>query len=124
MATYFLRFTSTAEADLRRNVSYHSTGIRKEDATKKEVAEMLDCNVSAIKVLKGYYVQELNGLCAFEVEADSIEEAEESVEQYQNRYQYGESWAIFSGVYRGDCPEGCTFLATKILKQSAAAESN
>jgi hypothetical protein len=119
MNTYFLRFTDDIQADIKRGCSYHSTGIRKEDMKKAQVAEMMDCDKEDIVVLDGYYVQELPGLCAFLIEAEDLEEAIEEVESND----WGifdpvtEGWVLMTGVDVDNCPEGVVIRPGKVLHE-------
>ncbi len=97
---FFLRFTTDANADLERGVSFHHAN------------ETLDN-------------EELSGLCGFELEAETIEEAIEEVESnysslhhgggVYNTAAFGKDWAIFSGKYLDSVPDGHVFLASKIV---------
>lgn len=101
---FFLRFTTNANADLERGVSSHHAN----EAT---------------------YNEELSGLCGFELESETIQEAIEEVEaNYSSRSQgggvyntevFGTDWAIFSGKYLDSVPDGHVFLASKIVYKPA-----
>lgn len=127
---YFLRYTENANEDLERNESYHASGLNEKDCSIDDVAAMFDCDVDEIELLdNGKYnndvengdmcfFQVLDGLCGFELEAESLEEAiEEAEEFYYNSVYNSESmtnWAIFEGYLVNDCPEGICFNAYKI----------
>jgi len=110
----FLRFTETAETDLKRGHSFHH-GIPAEN--KKEAAEIVGVDVSRIKKIKGMFCQELEGLCGFELESESLEEALEEIDGWDRYLDIdSNSHAIYEGILcNEDCPEGDCFIPRKIL---------
>ena len=128
MISYFLRYTRSPKKDLIKNISYHYSDYKKgtldwleEGESEKEfVAERFGCDVEDIKVDEdGYYVQKLEGLCGFELEAEDLEEAIEEAEEFYFNSVYNSKdmteWAIYEGKYLGDCIEGEAFDAYDIV---------
>lgn len=107
---YFIRYTATPKADLKRKASYHSTPFRVGDITKKDVAKLCGCETKDIVVLNRYYAQKLHGLCGF-----SIDE-EELSKDFPEHDIYGAKWAVYSGIYRDQCPEGVVFYPIKLIR--------
>ena len=121
---FFVRFTTNAKLDLERGQSFHSTGFKKGEIKKKRLAEMLDCDKGDIEVIDGLYVQLLEGLCGFELEAETLEEAIEEVEEALEEpkspfHQYSQLRvvAIFKGeLTNSDVPDGDNFRPVSIEK--------
>lgn len=122
MALY-LRYTENIEKDVERGVSYHYTGLDK-DTTAEEVANA--CNIDIDEVEYNgearQWVQVLPGLCAFELDADNLEDAVKEAKDFYNSSVYNTRdmgpYAIVEGDYVGDCPEGDCISVTKILYES------
>ena len=128
---YFLRFTETANEDLERNESYHASGLSKDEVTVEQVAEMFDCGEDCVILLDDgiysnnkengdlCYFQRLDGLCGFQLEADTLEDAIIEAESFNYNSIYNTddmvNFSIFEGDYITDCPEGDVFDAKKIL---------
>lgn len=101
---FFLRFTTDANKDLERGQSFHATDFAKGEIKKSKLAKMMGCEKDDISVVNGYLVQLLDGLCGFELESSSLEEAIEEVRDALDSpnspfHQYigiG-GWAIFKG---------------------------
>lgn len=116
---FFLRFTETPKADLKRGYSHHFFG------TDESFIEDLD-NVEWVEGL-GQYAEELDGLCGYELDSDSLEDALEEVEDMQNNpfkdcFSWkSDSWSIYEGEYIDDCPEGSVFKAASILHTNRSA---
>jgi len=98
---YFLRFTTNAKRDLKRGYSNHFN-----DNGKRE---------------------KLCGLCGFQLEAETLEEAIEEVkENFANQSNntvynidsFGTDWAIFLGSYRDSVPDGHVFIPKTIEYQA------
>jgi hypothetical protein len=89
------------------------------DKQKKNLLQVFfDCEVEEIEVVEdGYYVQVLSGLCGFELEPDSLEDAIEEAKSFRYNSVYNsvdmKKWTIYEGKYNDDCPEGCLFNAKK-----------
>lgn len=112
---YFLRFTETAKKDLNRGTSIHATGYDKSMCTKKEISELMNCEVSDIKVVGGLYVQVLNGLCGYLLQAETIEEAIEEVSENKYQFEFVGNPVIFKGKYQeNDVPDGDLFIPLSI----------
>lgn len=127
---FYLRYTEKPIEDLLRGVSYHASGMSVEDTTIENVTSLFDCDEECIVELdwgvysKGKadgnicYFQELNGLCGFELEAETLEDAIEEANEFEYNSAYESSntnWAIFEGEYAGDCPEGELFSPVAVL---------
>lgn len=92
---YFLRYTENPEIDLKYNTSYHQN----------------DCNEDV----------KLDGLCAFELEAETLEEAIEEAKDHEFSYVYsfdtmGDIAHIFEGEFVDYEEEGVLINATKYHK--------
>jgi hypothetical protein len=85
--TLFLRYTETPAADLERNCSYH-------------LADAQEPGTEWNEYFNGY-AQELEGLCAFEIEADDMEGAIEKAQEFRYNGTYhsqnGDSWCLLTG---------------------------
>lgn len=126
---FYLRYTENPVEDLLRGVSYHASGMSVEDTTIEKMAASFDCDEEDIVKLdwglymKGKsdgnmcYFQELNGLCGFELESETLEDAIEEAKEFEHDFVYNssnENWSIFEGDYTGDCPEGELFSPVQI----------
>jgi hypothetical protein len=130
---YFLRYTATPEQDVERGTSLHLTGIlvgqpstwNDEDERSEEeiLAEAYDLNADDIIVAEingqPMYAQELSGLCAFELEAETLEDAIEEAKSFRyndvyNSESMGDLVVVFAGEHEGDCPEGCVFTPSSV----------
>jgi hypothetical protein len=109
---FFLRYTDKLELDLERKTSVH----------------LCDGAEGADEFVEGLgYVQILNGLCGFAIEADNeeeaIEEAIEAVKYNRKRLnanasgeEYGRHAFLFEGNYTGDCVDGDLFSPSRVVK--------
>lgn len=127
---YFIRYTENAKEDFERKTSYHNSDYKIGDVAKwndedergevEILAEAWDCEIDEVVCLGGFYSQELSGLCAFELDAETEEEAIEEAKEHNFNSVYNTadfpSYAVFSGKFVEDCPEGCVMLPTKIVK--------
>lgn len=131
MALY-LRFSENIEADVERGTSIHVTELNPSSVNEaiewffpedKDSLENAD-NYTIEEVIQKYfdtdhefvyseefkcYVEVLPGLCAFELEAETLEEAfEEAKSLNRDAYstKYNDNWHILQANYCGDCPEG------------------
>ena len=129
---FFLRYTTTANEDLERNASYHGSGMSQNEAKINEIASAFGCAETDIVLLdngihsKGVanndmcYFQKLVGLCGFELDAETLEEAIEEANEFYFNNVYnselmGDMITIFEGDYLGGNIEGCFFNAEKIV---------
>lgn len=123
-----LRFTTEPQKDLENNASYHYTDFRVgsidwiENQTEIEyVAEKLGCDVDEVKIIDGYYVQELPGLCGYELYEDDLEDAIEEAREYIKESNYsGDNYlVIYEGEYTDQefAIDGILFEAFEILHQ-------
>lgn len=89
----YLRFSNDIEKDINRGYSMHYSGMGR-DFTPQQVADAFGVDVSDIEYNEEAreYVQALPGLCAFELEADNLEDAiEEAKSFYYNDVYNAES---------------------------------
>lgn len=126
---YFIRYTENANLDFKRKCSVHNSDYKvgevsmwndEDERSEEEIlAEKWECEVSDVIVIHGYYSQELQGLCAFELESTTEEEAieEAASHHYNNVYNTTDfpTYAVFAGRYVDDCPEGCLMIPSKLL---------
>jgi len=86
----FLRSTNNPEKDLQGGYSYHQSDFKAgtinwlEDGETEIswVAKAFGCDESEIEVAEdGYYVQALEGLCGYALEAETLEEAIEEISE-------------------------------------------
>jgi len=129
---YFIRYTENANQDFERKCSYHNSDYKVGDVAKwneedersevEILAEKWGCEVDEVVVLNGYYSQELSGLCAFELDAETEEEAIEEAQEHNFNAVYNTedftTYAVFAGRFIADCPEGCVFIPTKIIYEN------
>lgn len=120
--TFYLRYSQNIEKDIQNEISFHYTGLDKNYMkTAKEVAETFNIDIDSVIFNEEarQWVQKLQGLCAFELEADNLEDAiEEAVEYEYNDIYNSESlknWHILSGDYSGDCPERVCICNIELL---------
>lgn len=129
---YFIRYTGNANQDFERKCSYHNSDYKvgdvsgwNEDDERSEVeilAEIWDCESEEVVIIEGYYSQELDGLCAFELDAETEWEAIEEAKEHNYNEVYNTndftSFVVFSGILLGDCPEGCISLPIKTIYEN------
>lgn len=117
---YFLRFTNTANQDLERGTSVNWSDYKVGTIKPKKVAELFGCDEDNIGEFEGNYCQVLNGLCGYELEANTLEEAIEEVEDNAYQFSYVGKAVIFSGKYSNDAnfvADGDLFIPFKIVHQ-------
>lgn len=101
---YFIRYTETPQEDLERGCSYHLADV---PAEGYEWNDYFRC-----------YAQELEGLCAFELDAETEEEAIEEAEEFGFGAIFSsemDSYCVLQGQFIDTCPEGCVIRANKII---------
>lgn len=117
---FYLRYSEEIERDLERGYSFHYTGMDKsfseediESATGISFAD-LEYNEEA-----GQYVQPLAGLCAFELDAETVEEAIEEAKEFHFNEVYNSNamnfYHIIAGEYADDCPEGVCITNVSVV---------
>ena len=131
---YFLRFTETAKEDIKRATSFHYSDLLISETSKEDAADSFDCDIDDVVAYQGYWVQELDGLCGFDM-TDRIQELldneytiEEIVEELiedgdinkSNVYNLRDmpAFAIYQGVLSSEfdlVPDGDLFHPTKLL---------
>lgn len=131
MATFFLRYTATANKDLDRGTSIHLTPYDKSFGSKKSIAEDMGVETSDLVFVSthGVYGQVLNGLCGYWIDATSEEEAIELASEMIEDQLSGSSAnnlitekrrpVIFEGVMSEsyvDVPDGDLFHPRRIVK--------
>lgn len=119
---FFLRYSNNIHKDIDRGVSYHYTGLDKSSfETAEEVAEAFNIPAEGVVYNEdaGQWLQELPGLCAFELESNNIDDAIEEAKEFRYNNVYNsedmQNWHILEGCYVGDCLEGDIILVEKIL---------
>lgn len=119
---FYLRYSENIEKDIENGHSYHYTGLDKSDFKRKsEVAECLNIESSNVAYNKkvGQWVEELEGLCAFELESDNLDEAIEEAKDFRYNEVYNSEampfWNILDANYVGECPEGDLISVNKLL---------
>ncbi|MGL5981369.1 MAG: hypothetical protein ACRCZY_10965 [Phocaeicola sp.] len=111
MALY-LRYTENIQADIERGTSLHLSDFNLKDfATAEEFASSIDVDADEVAYIEDFrrWAQVLNGLCAFCLEAETLEEAIEEAERFRRDDYYTDedsTYAIVDAKYVGDCPEG------------------
>lgn len=102
---YYIRFTDTPKADLERGVSYHLSDV---PAPECEWSDHFKC-----------YAQPLSGLCAYELESETEEDAIEEAASFKRDVFDSasdlDSYCVIKGVYVDDCPEGVVITAQRIV---------
>jgi len=114
---YFLRFTNTANDDLKRGTSLHFSDLEASEVSKSRAAEMFNCETSEVKKVNGLWCQVLDGLCGYLLEASTLEEAIEEVREGGYQFEFVGRPVIFSGKYSQDSdfiPDGDLFIPFKI----------
>jgi len=94
---YFLRYTDTASEDLDRGTSVNASDLDVNEITKENAASMFGCEESEIKDVDGSWYQILDGICGYELEASTIEEAIEEVEEGSFQFDFVGKAIIFEG---------------------------
>ena len=125
----FIRSTNNAEKDLEGGYSYHQSDFKagtidwlEDGETEKQwVAKGFGCDEEEIEIADdGFYVQKLEGLCAYALEAETFEEAIEEISGMDIEHMESinpENIYIFEGeeVYSPFIVEGTLMNPTKIL---------
>ena len=117
---FFLRYTENIEADIDRGYSYHLTGLEVNHYSVDQAAEYAGCDAEDIEVVNGCYSQKLDGLCAFELDVDNLDDAIKAAKNFSfsnSSYSSEENnWVIVKGVSIGrGCPEGETIVVQEVL---------
>jgi len=125
----FMRSTNNAEKDLDGGYSYHQSDFKagtmdwleNGETEKQWVAKGFGCDEEEIEIAEdGYYVQALPGLCAYALEAETLEKAIEEISEMDIEHMESinpENIYIFEGkeVYSSFIIEGTLMNPTKIL---------
>jgi len=125
----FMRSTNNAEKDLKGGYSYHQsdfkvgsiTWLEDGETEKQWVANGFGCTEDEIEVAEdGFYVQALEGLCAYALEAETLEKAIEEISEMDIEHMESintENIYIFEGkeVYSPFIVEGTLMNPTKLL---------
>ena len=77
---YFLRYTNTANEDLERGTSINASDLNVNEFAKEDAAVMFGCDEEMIEEVNGCWYQILDGLCGYELESESLEDAIEECE--------------------------------------------
>lgn len=117
---YFLRYSLNIDKDIERGVSYHYTGLDKSFS----IEEIENCTGLSIDELEynedaDMYVQPLLGLCAFELDAETLEEALKEARGFRFNDVYNsesmDNFHILTGDYEDECPEGCVISNAELV---------
>lgn len=144
----FFRYTENPKDDLERGTSIHvlpaytnnadelisqfcldfdaddTSAEEKIEAFKKAFGEAHDIDPEDMIWIEadGYWAQVLPGLCGFELESETLEEALAAIADPDSddgdlirSYDTVDAWAIYEGEYETDCPEGDVFTPVAIL---------
>lgn len=114
---FFLRFTNSAKEDLERGTSLHLSDFSKEDISIADLAEMFDCDEDDIVEFNGRLCQQLDGICGYELEATTIEEAIEEVNEGVFQFSDSGKAVIYRGVESSQTnlvPDGDLFYPLSI----------
>lgn len=114
----FFRYTDEPEKDIKRGFSFHSCS--------PECLDKYGRQNDLLTIVKNRATGErrvaLNGLCCYHLEADTIEEALEEIEEkkyYFTVFDYTpetNSWAIIEGTQaEGQCPDGDICHPKKVI---------
>ena len=98
---YFLRYTNTANEDLERGTSVNASDLDVNEISKKDAAAMFGCCEEMIEEVNGCWFQILDGICGYELEAETIEEAIEEAET-EKQFAFVGRPVIFKGKYASD----------------------
>ena len=117
---YFLRFTETAQNDLERGTSIHSSDLSIKDYTKEQAAEIFGCDVDMVGEFNNNHCHVLDGICGYMLQAETLEEAIEEVEENSYQFENIGKAVIFKGRYSNDAdlvPDGDLFVPYSIAKE-------
>jgi hypothetical protein len=113
-AKFYLRYTSTPQEDYDRGASCHFTPWNTKDATIEEVAEWLEIDEDEIEekiaIVDDRYILPLNGLCCFALEAETLEDAIQEAQAFENKFDgLPKTLWIGEDADYDDCPDGDMF---------------
>lgn len=117
---YFLRYSDNPEIDLERNASLHLSDLDASNIDAESAANSFGCDVEDLIEVDGLWCQKLEGLCAFELEAETLEEAIKEAEEFNfngvyNSNVMGDLITIFTGEFEDYNLEGVIFTAKEIV---------
>ena len=98
---FFLRYTNTANDDLERGTSVNASDLNVNEISKEDAASMFGCDEEMIEEVNGCWFQILNGICGYELEAETIEEAIEEAAT-EKQFAFVGRPVIFKGKYASD----------------------
>jgi hypothetical protein len=110
---YYLRFTNTAQQDLERATSIHSSDLSTKDYTKQQAAKIFGCDVDMVGIFNDHYCHILDGICGYMLQSETLEEAIEEVQDRTWQFQEIGQAVIYSGRYSNDgelVPDGDLFV--------------
>lgn len=99
---YFLRYTDTATEDLERGTSVNASDLDVNETSKECAASMFGCDEDMIKEINGCWFQILDGLCGYELESETIEDAIEEASRIEKQFAFVGKPVIFKGRYASD----------------------
>jgi len=116
--SYFLRYTNTANEDLERGTSVNASDLDVNEISKSDAASMFGCEAEMIEEVNGCWFQILNGLCGYQLEADTIEDAIEEAKEAKRQFAFVGKPVIFKGKYSSDSDyvaDGDLFIPLSIV---------
>jgi hypothetical protein len=114
---YYLRFTNTATEDLERGTSIHCSDLDVNEITKSDAAEMFGCEETSIDVFNNTWAHVLDGLCGYALEAKTLDDAIEEVNERTFQFDFVGRPVIFKGRISNEdnlIPDGDLFIAHSI----------
>jgi hypothetical protein len=99
--TYFLRYTNTANEDLERATSVNASDLDANQISKEDAASMFGCDEDMIDEVDGCWFQILNGICGYELESETLEDAIEEAAT-EKQFSFVGRPVIFYGKYASD----------------------
>lgn len=117
---YFLRFTETANEDLERGTSIHASDLSINDYTIEQASEIFGCDVDMVGEFNDCHCQILAGICGYTLNAETLEEAIEEIEENDYQFSFVGQAVIFKGRYSSDSdlvPDGDLFAPYSIEKE-------
>lgn len=99
---YYLRFTNTATEDLERGTSVNASDLNVNEISKEDAASMFGCEEDSIEEVNGCWFQILDGICGYELESETLEDAIEEVNERNFQFSFVGRPVIFKGKNSSD----------------------
>lgn len=96
---YYLRFTNTATEDLERGTSVNASDLNVNEISKEDASSMFGCEIESIEEVNGSWFQILDGICGYELESETLEDAIEEVSERNFQFSFVGRPVIFKGKY-------------------------